>query len=140
RARHQPGLPRTCRRARGRRRRAARRPRAPRRPRASRRPRTPRRPRASRRCRMTPLVLTLTIAAGAGGALLRYVLQTAGTRARPGRTTRGLTPAWRIVVINVVASFLAGVAFALLPAGWEPVAIAGFCGGLSTWSTFMLDA
>ncbi|GGA65605.1 hypothetical protein GCM10011490_15320 [Pseudoclavibacter endophyticus] len=89
---------------------------------------------------MTPLVVTLTIAAGAGGALLRYVLQSAGHRRRDDGRTRGLTPEWRIVVINIVASFLAGAAFAVLPAAWEPVAIAGFCGGLSTWSTFMLDA
>ncbi|MGO2112205.1 MAG: fluoride efflux transporter FluC [Pseudoclavibacter sp.] len=139
---------------------------------------------------MTPLILTLTIAAGAVGALLRYVVQvapgprrraaTAGgqrPRAATGDATaaaampaataataatattaataptaeiaaaastapavrRGIRPDWRIVIVNVVASFLGGAAFAMLPATWEPVAIAGLCGGLSTWSTFMTE-
>lgn len=89
---------------------------------------------------MTPLVLTLTIAAGAVGALVRYVMHAAPSRPRADGRARGLTPPWRILAINVAASFVAGLALPLVPADWAPVIIAGFCGGLSTWSTFMTDA
>lgn len=87
---------------------------------------------------MSPLVLALTIVAGGVGATLRYVAVASRRRVREG-ARRGLTPPWRILVVNVVASFIAGLAISLLPAAWEPVAIAGFCGGLSTWSTWMTD-
>lgn len=83
---------------------------------------------------MTAGVVVLVGLLGGVGALVRYVLQTSGRR-----TTGLLAPIWRILAINVVASFLAGVAFVALPPEWRSIAIAGFCGGLSTWSTFMTD-
>lgn len=83
---------------------------------------------------MSPVIVVLVGIVGGLGALLRYVLHNAGS------STKGLlAPVWRILMINVVASFIAGIAFVALPAEWQPVAIAGFCGGLSTWSTFMTD-
>lgn len=72
---------------------------------------------------------------GGVGAVLRHVLHNAG-RSKTGL----LAPVWRILAINVGASFVAGFAFAVLPDSWQPFVIAGFCGGLSTWSTFMTDA
>lgn len=83
---------------------------------------------------MSPLVLLAAAALGGLGSLLRYLVQTAPQR-------RGLpSPPWRILAVNVTASFLAGLAFSALPAPWQTLAVAGFCGGLSTWSTFMVDA
>lgn len=96
---------------------------------------------------MTIGLIALTVIAGGLAALARHLIQTAapgrrGRSAEPADRSaeRTLSPAWRILIINVVASFLAGFAIAMLPAEWEPVAIAGVCGGLSTWSTFMVDA
>lgn len=96
---------------------------------------------------MTPTVLILTVVAGTVGALVRYVVHAAPARPhpreprpRPDGRIRGLEPAWRILVINVAASFLAGVALATLPEAFAPIVVTGFCGGLSTWSTFMTDA
>ena len=93
---------------------------------------------------MTGGVLALAILAGAVGSVVRYAVQIAPARAAPSRNSASwfsrITPPWRIAIVNVVASFLAGLAVAVLPAEWEPVAVAGFCGGLSTWSTLMTDA
>lgn len=84
-------------------------------------------------------VIATALALGGVGAVVRYLASRPGRPHADGRR-RGLAPAWRILIINVAASFLAGFAFTLLPAEWEPAAIAGFCSALSTWSTFMADA
>lgn len=91
---------------------------------------------------MTPAVIAAALACGGLGAVIRYLATRlpASRAPRHDGRRRGLSPAWRILVINVVASFLAGLSLTLLPAAWEPVAIAGFCSALSTWSTFMTDA
>ena len=43
---------------------------------------------------------------------------------------------FRTFAVNVAGSFLIGVLSALCPQRWRPFAIAGFCGGFTTFSTF----
>lgn len=46
-----------------------------------------------------------------------------------------------IAVINIVGAFLLGVVTAWAPPLWWRTALGtGFCGALTTWSTFALDA
>ncbi len=81
---------------------------------------------------MTPLVLFAVIGAGALGALARYLVSTllAG---------RGRLP-WGVAVVNVVGSFVAGLALGLpLDPSWQLVVLGGFCGGLTTFSTLSVE-
>jgi CrcB protein len=72
--------------------------------------------------------------AGALGALLRYAV-TRAFAARPSRLP------WAVLVVNVAGSLVAGVAvalgssFPLVP----QLAVAGFAGGLTTFSTFSTE-
>ena len=43
---------------------------------------------------------------------------------------------WATLVVNVVGSFLIGVAIPLLSGGAHLIAVVGFCGGFTTFSTF----
>lgn len=76
---------------------------------------------------MSPLEIAAVLAAGAVGALLRYAAGVAGARsAWP----------WPVLVVNVVASLVAGIGM------HSPVAlvvVTGFAGGLSTFSTFSVE-
>ncbi len=53
---------------------------------------------------------------------------------------------WAILVINVAGSFLIGAFLQLVVLGeprhahWRALATTGFCGGFTTWSTFMVGA
>lgn len=84
---------------------------------------------------MSALVIAAAFAAGAAGALLRYVV----TRAFAGRPAR--LP-WAVLIVNVAGSLAAGVAVALGVA-LSPVvpfiAVSGFAGGLTTFSTFSTE-
>jgi fluoride exporter len=64
---------------------------------------------------------------GALGATLRYV-------------TAHFLKAWAVLVVNVAGSFIAGLATASIA---DPqlhlVVITGFCGGLTTFSTFSVE-
>jgi CrcB protein len=80
------------------------------------------------------LLFAAVLAAGALGALLRYAV----TRAFAGRPSR--LP-WAVLAVNVTGSLLAGVAIALgssFPLVPE-VAVSGFAGGLTTFSTFSTE-
>ena len=90
---------------------------------------------------MTPsIVIVLVLVSGAVGALLRFGLSRAlPVAARPQNVPRA------VLIVNVVGSFLAGVALALtqteaIPAVAGVVIITGLCGGLTTFSTFAVES
>ena len=76
-------------------------------------------------------------AGGAVGALARYE----ATLARP--VDRGAFP-WAILGVNVVGCLLAGAVMAVVvrrpdaPAWLRPLLVVGVCGGLTTFSTWMV--
>ena len=85
---------------------------------------------------MTPLGILVVALGGGIGALARFGCSSLGDeRQRP----------WIIVGVNIAGSFVAGAAAALIEhAGADPIwglaIIVGFCGGLTTFSTFATDA
>lgn len=87
---------------------------------------------------MNPLIVVAVVVAGGLGALLRYVA-TVLFPAHPQRFP------WAIFAVNVGGSFLAGL-FAALGNSllFTPdvtfVFVSGFCGGLTTMSTFAVDS
>lgn len=82
----------------------------------------------------------LVLVAGAVGALLRFGLSRAlPVAARPHSVPRA------VLIVNVVGSFIAGVALALTQTEAIPVAagviiVSGLCGGLTTFSTFTVES
>lgn len=86
---------------------------------------------------MTPLLAATVLLAGSLGAVLRYLLSRAYP-VRPGHLPGG------ILIVNVVGSGVAGVALglaerALLGPDWRLVIVTGFCGGLTTFSTWSVE-
>jgi CrcB protein len=76
---------------------------------------------------VTPLLALAVIAAGALGALGRYLVGRAGaTAAWP----------WPVLLVNVVGSLVAGVAF---HTDLALIVAVGFAGGLTTFSTFSVE-
>jgi CrcB protein len=73
------------------------------------------------------VTVALFVLAAAGGAVLRHLVATAAREARHG-----------ILAVNVAGSFLLG-----LLVGSSPTTLVvlgtGFCGALTTWSTFAHD-
>ncbi|MBX9719004.1 MAG: fluoride efflux transporter CrcB [Microbacteriaceae bacterium] len=81
---------------------------------------------------MTPLRLLAVAVGGALGAVLRQLVSVS-------LAGRGRIP-WGVLVVNVVGSFIAGVALTLpLDPTWQLVVLSGFCGGLTTFSTFAVE-
>ena len=83
---------------------------------------------------MTAIVVTL--AAGAVGAVLRFLV-TRAFASRPG------VP-WAVLVVNVVGSAIGGAVLALAQLGSVSgdvrlILLTGFCGGLTTFSTFGVE-
>lgn len=76
--------------------------------------------------------LVLVALAGGAGSLVRFALARLG---HPDRLP------WPILVANLAGAFVAGLATSL--AGGEPlpalVVVTGFCGGLTTFSTWMVE-
>lgn len=81
---------------------------------------------------MSPLELLGIAIAGGLGAAVRFLAGAAATE-RPARAT---------ISVNIIASLLAGVATGLLPldGAWQAILVTGFCGGLSTYSAFAVQA
>jgi CrcB protein len=76
---------------------------------------------------MTPPIFLLVVAAGAVGALLRYLVGRAGAKA---------AWPWPVLLVNVVGSLVAGVA---MHTDLALVVVTGFAGGLTTFSTFSVE-
>lgn len=86
---------------------------------------------------MTPLVVITAIAAGAIGALARYTTTQVLAARAPGLP-------WAVLAVNVVGSAIGGAALALAESGaWGAearlIVLSGFCGGLTTFSTFSVE-
>lgn len=76
------------------------------------------------------VVLFLAIAAGGAlGAVLRYLVTI---------VARGRGPL-AVLIVNVVGSFVAGIAIPALDAPWTIIVISGLCGGLTTFSTLGVE-
>ena len=85
---------------------------------------------------MTPSIVVSVLAAGALGALARYLVSLAFRR-RTGFP-------WAVLVVNLVASAIGGATLALayrgtLSAEWRLVLLTGLAGGISTFSTWSVD-
>jgi CrcB protein len=85
---------------------------------------------------MNGWVVASVVLAGAAGAVLRYL--TSGVLA-----ARKSFP-WAVLVVNVVGSTIGGVilgfsALGALSGDWRLVLLTGFCGGLTTFSTFSVE-
>ena len=86
---------------------------------------------------MSPLVVVAVLVAGAVGAVIRYALSRAYP-VRPGHLPGG------ILIVNVVGSGIAGAMIGLAErAAISPdlrlVLVTGFCGGLTTFSTWSVE-
>lgn len=86
---------------------------------------------------LSPLIVAGVLVAGAVGAVLRYAL----SRAFPVRS--GHLPGG-ILIVNVVGSGLAGALIGLaeraaLDGDLRLVLVTGFCGGLTTFSTWSVE-
>lgn len=84
------------------------------------------------------IVVAATLAAGALGAVTRFVVDSA---VRQRWSTRF---PWATLAINVSGSLLlgllaGGVLFAQHPAEWQTILGTGFCGGYTTFSTASLE-
>lgn len=87
---------------------------------------------------MTVWLAAAVASAGALGAVVRYLV----TLALPHDARRGLPVG--VLVVNVVGSAIAGVLLGLgertaLPGEWMLILSTGFCGGLTTFSTFSVE-
>jgi fluoride exporter len=86
---------------------------------------------------LSPLVIVAVLGAGAVGALLRYGMSRAYP-VRPGHLPGG------ILIVNVLGSGLAGALIALaeraeLSGDLRLMLVTGFCGGLTTFSTWSVE-
>ncbi|MCD2441266.1 fluoride efflux transporter CrcB [Agromyces sp. SYSU K20354] len=86
---------------------------------------------------LSPLVAAAVLVAGAMGAVMRYALSRA-LPVRPGHLPGG------ILIVNVVGSAFAGALIGLaeraaLDGDLRLVLVTGFCGGLTTFSTWSVE-
>ncbi|GAA2445016.1 fluoride efflux transporter CrcB [Agromyces soli] len=86
---------------------------------------------------LSPLVIATVLVAGSLGAVIRYLLSRRFP-VRPGHLPGG------ILIVNVVGSAVAGVVIGLaeraaVSADWRLILVTGFCGGLTTFSTWSVE-
>ncbi len=86
---------------------------------------------------LAPIIVVAVLVAGAIGAVLRYALSRAFP-VRPGHLPGG------ILIVNVVGSGVAGALIGLaeraaLDADLRLILVTGFCGGLTTFSTWTVE-
>ncbi|GGR12038.1 fluoride efflux transporter CrcB [Agromyces mediolanus] len=86
---------------------------------------------------LSPLVIATVLVAGSLGAVIRYLLSRRFP-VRPGHLPGG------ILIVNVVGSAVAGVVLGLaeraaVSADWRLILVTGFCGGLTTFSTWSVE-
>ena len=85
----------------------------------------------------SPMIVALiTVAAGAVGAMIRYLI----SRAVPGHDRFP----WAVLVVNVVGSAIGGVVVGLATSGGVSsdirlILVSGLCGGLTTFSTWSVE-
>jgi CrcB protein len=77
-----------------------------------------------------PALVAAVLVAGALGSVLRYGV----SRWIPGRFP------WAVLVVNVVGSAIAGAVVAGTSGGIRLILVTGFCGGLTTFSTFSVES
>lgn len=85
---------------------------------------------------MSPVIVAAVLVAGAGGAVIRWAL----SKLLAGRSRLPFA----VLIVNVIGSALAGVLLAqhttgTMSDGVYLVLLTGFCGGLTTFSTFSVD-
>jgi len=82
---------------------------------------------------MSPAVIAAVLVAGAFGAVIRWAV----TKIFASRSDFPRA----VLVVNVVGSALAGIIFGLPDLRYDLylVLVTGFCGGLTTFSTFSVD-
>lgn len=68
------------------------------------------------------MTILLILLAGALGTVLRYLVSLSGS-------------VWAVLIVNVVGSFIAGLAISM-SGDMQAIVAVGFCGGLTTFSTF----
>ena len=71
------------------------------------------------------MTVLLVLLAGAAGAVLRHLVSLVGG-------------VWAVLAVNVVGSFIAGLAIAM-SGDLQLIVATGFCGGLTTFSTFSVS-
>jgi len=86
---------------------------------------------------MSTLVVIAALVAGSLGAVIRYGTARAFA-AHPARLP------WAVLIVNVAGSLVGGVVLGLAQAGtWSAdarlIVLSGFCGGLTTFSTFSVE-
>ncbi len=92
---------------------------------------------------MNPVVVLTALAAGALGAVARYVVSVAAVRRAAARGVAAPFP-WAVLIVNVVGSAVGGAVLGLAQTGGVTadvrlILLSGFCGGLTTFSTFGVE-
>lgn len=75
------------------------------------------------------MIILITLLAGAAGAAVRFLV----TRALAARAV------WGVLIVNVVGSGIGGALLALTTGDVRVILLTGFCGGLTTFSTFSVE-
>ncbi|MBG6054987.1 CrcB protein [Salinibacterium sp. CAN_S4] len=82
------------------------------------------------------IVILVTVAAGAAGAVIRYLVS------RAFAVHKGFP--WAVLAVNVVGASLGGVVLGLAASGGVSgdirlILVSGLCGGLTTFSTWSVE-
>lgn len=72
-------------------------------------------------------MIALVLVAGAVGAVLRFLV------------VRLVPTPWAVLVVNVVGSFVGGVLIGATTGDLQLILLTGFCGGLTTFSSFTVE-
>ena len=72
-------------------------------------------------------MIALVLVAGALGAVLRFLV------------VRLVPTPWAVLVVNAVGSFVAGVLIGATSGDLRVILLTGFCGGLTTFSSFTVE-
>ena len=89
---------------------------------------------------LSPAILFAVATGGALGAVLRYLVSVKGASLMIGQMPLGM------LLVNAAGSLLIGVVVGLLQSRaidselWRPLLVVGLLGGLTTFSTFSLEA